>query len=49
MSIRIVDSLTVIPGRAPFAREPGIQSHTRRAFLDSGSRLRRVRNDEDRA
>ena len=47
MKIRL-DSLTaVIPGRALFAREPGIQSRARQVRLDSGSRaFARVRNDE---
>jgi hypothetical protein len=39
---------SVIPGRAPLAREPGIQKKTLRLHLDSGSRaLARVRNDRE--
>jgi hypothetical protein len=43
---------SVIPGRAPLAREPGIQKQLLNMHLDSGSRaVARVRNDsgEDRA
>jgi len=48
MTTRIVEYFAdVIPGRAPLAREPGIQTRTQRLHLDSGSRaVARVRNDE---